>query len=151
MVHIEDLVAQLTAKKPAEGYAAMKELQAISETSDAVYPYMARLIGMLGSDNSYVRTRGLMLIVANARWDTDYLIDENINQILSHITDPRPITARQFIQSLPALASAKPDLRADILAALDGADTLRYPLSMRPMVDGDICKAILTINRDENA
>lgn len=151
MAHIEDLFAQLTAKRPAEGCAAMKELQAISETSDTVYPYMARLIGMLGSDNSFVRTRGLLLIVANARWDTDVLIDENINQILSHITDPKPITARQFIQSLPALASAKPDLRADILAALRGADTLGYPLSMRPLVDGDICKAILIINRGESA
>lgn len=147
MAHIEDLVAQLTAKKPAEGCTAMKELQAISETSDAVHPYMARLIEMLGSDNSYVRTRGLLLIVANARWDTDYLIDENINQILSHITDPKPITARQFVQSLPALASAKPDLRADILAALRKADTLRYPLSMRPLLDEDIRKAILAIER----
>lgn len=148
MARIEDLFAQLTAKSSADGYAAMKELLVISETSDTVYPYMARLIGMLGSDNSYVRTRGLLLIVANARWDTDYLIDENINQILSHITDPKPITARQFIQSLPALASAKLDLRADILAALCSADTLRYPLSMRPLMDGDIRKAILTIKQN---
>ncbi|MEA4895932.1 MAG: SufBD protein [Oscillospiraceae bacterium] len=151
MVPIEDFVAKLTAKSPTEGYAAMKELLAISETSDTVYPYMARLIGMLGSDNSYVRTRGLLLIVANARWDTDYLVDENINLILSHITDPKPITARQFIQSLPTLATAKPDLRADILSVLSGADTLRYPLSMRPLVDGDIRKAILTINLGERA
>lgn len=151
MAHIEELVAQLTVKKLADGCAAMKELQAISETSDTVYPFMAQLIGMLGSDNSYIRTRGLLLIVSNARWDTDYLIDENINQILSHITDPKPITARQFIQSLPALALAKPDLRAEILAALHVADTLRYPLSMRPLVDGDIGKAILEIERKENA
>ncbi|MEA4934142.1 MAG: SufBD protein [Lawsonibacter sp.] len=150
MAHIEDLVAQLTVKRPTDGCAAMKELQTIGETSDAVYSYMARLIGMLDSDNSYVRTRGLLLIVANARWDTDSLIDENINQILSHITDPKPITARQFIQSLPALATAKPNLRADILAALRKTNTLRYPLSMRPLVDGDISKAILIINRGES-
>ena len=121
MARIEDLFVQLTAKSPAEGYAAMKELQAVSETSDAVYPYMARLIGMLGSDNSYARTRGLLLIAANARWDTDCLIDENLNHILSHITDPKPITARQFIQSLPALASAKPDLRAECWVTIDSA------------------------------
>jgi len=151
MAQIENLVAQLTVKKAADGCAAMKELQAISETSDTVYPYMARLIGMLGSDNSYVRTRGLLLIVANGRWDTNYLIDENINQILSHIIDPKPITARQFIQNLPALTSVKPDLRAEILAALRGVDTLRYPLSIRPLVDEDIRKAILTINREESA
>lgn len=151
MVPIEDLLAQLTAKHPAEGCAAMKELLEISETSDRVCPYLERFFGMMESDNSYIRTRGLLMIVANARWDKDYLIDENISQILLHITDPKPITARQFIQSLPALASAKPDLREDILAALRRADTLRYPLSMRPLVDEDIRKAILAIESKENA
>lgn len=86
---------------------------------------MARLIGMLGSDNSYVRTRGLLLIEANARRDAGYLIDENINQILSYITDPKPNAARQFIQSLPVHPCG---------AARSGH--AGYPLRMRTLVDG---------------
>lgn len=128
----------------------MKTLLAESEQSNIVYPYLLRLIDLLGNDNSYIRTRALLLISANAKWDIDYLIDENIDDVLVHITDPKPITARQFIQTLPSLAAAKPDLRDDILAALRQADTLRYQLSMRPLVDEDIRKTLLAINAQEN-
>ena len=151
MESIETLIEQLTAKKPSDGYAALKQLLPISEESNDVYPYMGQFIKMLDSDNSFVRTRALALIVANAKWDSDYLIDENIDAILAHIVDPKPITARQFIGILPKLWAAKPDLWEDILSALRRADTLRYPLSMRSLVDEDIRKATLAINREEDA
>ena len=133
----------------SEGYAAFKVLLAISRESDAVYPLMEQIIEKLGSDNSYIRTRALGLIVANAKWDMDCKIDENIDAILSHITDCKPITARQFIKDLPTLALDKPDLRQDILSALGRADTLKYPLSMRSLVDEDVCKAIVEIEHEE--
>ena len=136
----------LWSKAPSQGYAALKELLEISGESGAVYPYMDQFMEKLNSDNSYFRTRALALIVANAKWDTDCRIDENIDAILSHITDPKPITARQFIRDLPALAAAKPDLRQDILSALRRADTLRYPLSMRPLVERDIRNTVEEID-----
>ena len=139
------LMEQLWSKKASEGYAALKELLQLSQASNEIYPYMGNFIEKLSSDNSYFCTRALALIVANAKWDTDYIIDENIDSILSHITDYKPITARQFIRELPSLAKHKPDLQADILVALRNADTLRYSLSMRPLVDEDIRKAITTI------
>ena len=139
------LIETLWSKHTSEGYAALKELLALSQDSNAVYPYMEQFIEKLDSENSYFRTRALALIVANAKWDTEDKIDENIDAILSHITDCKPITARQLIQDLPVLARDKPDLRPDILSALRGADTLRYPLSMRSLVDGDIRKAIMEI------
>lgn len=139
------LMEALWSKKTSEGYAALKELLAISQESDAVYAYMDQFVEKLDSDNSYFRTRALALIVANAKWDTDYKIDENIDAILSHVTDCKPITARQFIKELPRLAKDKPDLKEDILSALRHADTLRYPLSMRPLVDGDIRNAVMEI------
>lgn len=150
MQKIQDLVTRLTAPKTADGYAAMKELLALSETSDSVYPYLSRLVALLSSDNSYVRTRALLLIAANARWDTENLLDENIERILSHVLDPKPVTARQFIQALPGLARYKPDLREAILSALSKADTARYPSSMRPLVDRDIRTAILAITKTPN-
>ena len=140
-----DKLDMLWSKTPSRGYAALKELLAISRESGAVYPYMEQFIEMLGSDSSYFRTRALALIAANAKWDTNCRIDENIDAILSHITDPKPVTARQFIKDLPALAAAKPDLRRDILSALRRADTQRYPLSMRPLVERDIRNAIAEI------
>lgn len=142
---MDRLIEKLWSKKASEGYAALKELLQISRDSDALYPYMEAFIEKLDSDNAYFRTRALALIAANARWDEDCIIDENIDRILAHITDDKPITARQFIRDLPSLAENKPDLREDILAALQGANTLRYPLSMRPLVDEDIRKAIAQI------
>lgn len=143
------LVETLWSQNTSEGYAALKELLAVSLESNAVYPYIGLFIEKLDSPNSYFRTRALALIVANAKWDTDYKIDENLDAILSHITDYKPITARQFVKQLPALAREKPELRQDILSALQSADTLRYPLSMRPLVEGDIRKAIAEIEKEE--
>ena len=73
---------------------------------------------MLDSDNCYVRTRGLTLLAYNAKWDKDYKIDEIIDKYLRHITDVKPITARQCIKMLPIIAKYKPELRKDIQKAL---------------------------------
>ena len=88
-------------------YKALQELQKESEETDHVYPYMDRLSDMLNSDNSYIRTRGLILIAYNAKWDKDYKIDEVIDDYLKHITDVKPITARQCIMLLPVIAENK--------------------------------------------
>ena len=138
-------IEKLWSKNAAEGCAAMKVLERESAGSDAVYRYMGQFLDKLGSDNSYFRTRALTLIAANAKWDKYNIIDENIDTILAHITDDKPITSRQFIRLLPGLAEDKPELREDILSALEHADTLRYPSSMRPLVDKDIREALLKI------
>ena len=101
---IEETFALLSHKDNKVAYTALKKLQAESENSPAVYPFMDRLGEMLDSGNSYLRTRALTLLAYNARWDTDYKIDEVIDRYLTHITDPKPITARQCIQLLPMLA-----------------------------------------------
>ena len=143
-------IEKLWSKNTSEGYRAFQKLLAISRVSDEVYPFIELFVEKLGSDNSYFRTRALGLIVANARWDADCKIDENIDVILSHITDCKPITARQFIKDLPTLALDKPDLRQDILSALHHADTLTYPLSMRPLMNEDLRKAIAEIKEHKN-
>lgn len=79
-------------------YKALQELQKESVETDCVYSYMDRLSDMLDSDNSYIRTRGLTLLAYTAKLDKDYKIDENIDKYLRHITDVKPITARQCIK-----------------------------------------------------
>lgn len=126
---------------------AYKELQKESEETDYVYPYMDRLSDMLESDNSYIRTRGLTLLAYNARWDRDNKIDEIIDGYLKHITDVKPITARQCIKLLPMIAKDKPELKEDILSALHKADVSFYEDSMRPLVYKDIQKALKEIQK----
>ena len=128
-------------------YKALQELQKESERTDCVYPYMDRLSQMLDSDNSYIRTRGLTLLAWNAKWDKDYKIDEIIDRYLKHITDAKPVTARQCIKLLPIIAEYKPDLRNEIVSALQKADISAYDDSMRPLVYKDIQKALREIQK----
>ncbi len=64
------------------------------------------------------RTRRLTLIAYNAKWDKDNKIDEIIDEYLKHIEDVKPITARQCIKLLPMIAKNKPELKEDIVWAL---------------------------------
>ena len=67
--NIADTFELLLDKNNTVAYKALQELQKVSKETDCVYPYMDRLSGMLDSDNSYIRTRGLTLLAYNAKWD----------------------------------------------------------------------------------
>ena len=108
---------------------------------------MDRLSDMLDSDNSYIRTRGLTLLAYNAKWDRDYKIDEIIDKYLKHITDVKPITARQCIKLLPIITKHKPELKNDILSALHNADISIYEDSMQSLVYKDIQKTLEVIQK----
>lgn len=140
-VSIEETMELLLDKNNSVAYRALQELQEESEKADSVYPYLDRLSAMLESDNSYIRTRGIVLIACQAKWDSGKRIDKIIDKYLEHVTDSKPITARQCVQSLPLLAKHKPELREIILLALSKADLSDYPESMRVLVNRDIQKA----------
>lgn len=128
-------------------YKAIQELQKESEETDCVYPFIDRLSDMLDSDNSYIRTRGLTLLAYNAKWDKEYKVDEIIDEYLKHITDVKPITARQCIKLLPIIAKHKPELKNDILSALNKANISIYDYSMQSLVYKDIQKALKEIKK----
>lgn len=121
---------------------AMRALQEESLRSAAVYPYMDRFLGMLGAASSYVRTRGLVLAAANARWDAENKLDGAMGEYLAHIGDEKPITARQCVKALPAIAAAKPYLVPRIRKALLNANTAQYPDSMATLLEKDIAAAL---------
>lgn len=128
-------------------YKAFQELQKESEETDCVYPFIDRLSDMLDSDNSYIRTRGLTLLAYNAKWDKEYKVDEIIDEYLKHITDVKPITARQCIKLLPIIAKHKPELKNGILSVLNKANISIYDYSMQPLVYKDIQKALKEIKK----
>lgn len=146
-VNIAETFELLFDKNNKVAYKALQELQKESAETDCVYPYMDRLSDMLDSDNSYVRTRGLTLLAYNAKWDKNYKIDEIIDKYLKHITDVKPITARQCIKLLPIVAKYKPELKKDILSALYKANISGYDDSMQPLVYKDIQKALKAIQK----
>ncbi len=134
-------------KNNSVAYKALQELKIESEATDRVYPYMDRLGDMLDSDNSYIRTRGLTLLAYNAKWDKDYKIDEIIEKYLKHITDVKPITARQCIKLLPIVAKYKSELKNDIISALHKANISIYDDSMQPLVYKDIQNVLKEIQK----
>ena len=141
-VNIAETFELLLDKNNNVAYKALQLLQKESEERNCVYPYMHRLSDMLDSENSYIRTRGLTLLAYNAKWDKDNKIDEIIDKYLEHITDVKPITARQCIKLLPIVAKYKPDLKNDILSALHKANISIYGDSMQSLVHKDIQKVL---------
>ena len=146
-MNIEDNFVLLFDKNNNIAYNALEELQKESEKTDRVYPYLDRLNDMLDSDNSYIRTRGLTLIAYNAKWDKNNKIDEIIDEYLKHIEDVKPITARQCIKLLPMIAKNKPELKCDIVSALQKADISIYADSMQPLVYKDIQNSLAEIEK----
>lgn len=143
---IEELIELLTSYDNSQAYEALKKLENIGTESNALYPYMDRLIELIDNSNSYIRTRAIKLIACNSKWDVDGKIDKSMASILEHVVDEKPICARQYIKSLPAIAEAKPTMIPMIASALRCADTSRYADSMRPLVQQDIQDALLNID-----
>ena len=148
-MNIAETVERLLDRNHRAVYQALQELQQASAATEAVYPYMARFIDMLDSDNSYVRTRGLTLLACNAKWDRENRLDAVMNRYLEHITDEKPITARQCVKLLPMVAREKPDLKETILAALQQADLSGYDSSMRALMERDVQKALEEIAQEK--
>ena len=146
MANIPELVNGLKNSNHKEAYRCLKQLENESSLSSEVYPFFDVFAELLSSPNSYLRTRGIVLIAANAKWDTDNKIDEIIDVYVKHIADEKPITARQCIQALPTIARYKPELREDIKNALLRANPGRYAESMQPLVQKDIQKALIQID-----
>ena len=143
-MELEKLVQALTGSNDQYAYACLKELLAQSENSDAVFAYFDQFAAMVTSQNSYQRTRGLLLIAANAQWDTEGKVEEVLPEYLRHITDEKPITSRQCIRALPQLVAAQPSLAFAVLQALQTAKP-QYADTMQGLVQRDIAAAVKAI------
>lgn len=146
MHEIHELVTALFSKDADYAYECLGRLEGLSASSNAVYGHFDEFLEMLDNENSYVRTRGFIMIVSNARWDAYCRIDENIERILRILRDPKPVVARQCIKRTPDLARCKPNLRAKLLGALEQLLDTSYPESMQSLVHKDVSLAINRIN-----
>ena len=150
---IEAQIEELKNKDQKTAYQALKHLLAISETRAEVSYYFDRFVALLQDPQSYVRTRGLLLIGANARWVEEKTCDAALPFCLALIQDPKPITRRQCIQALPSLSASHPSLKPSILAALTNAQIQDVPETMQRLIAKDIQKtlqAIQTQSAEEN-
>lgn len=143
---IAKLINGLLDHDDQKAYDCLKILEEKSRDSSELYSFFDTFAEMLSNDNSYIRTRGILLIAANAKWDTDNKIDGIIDKFLGCITDEKPITARQCVKVLPAIVKYKPGLKEVIVNALHNADLSNYKESMQSLILRDIQKALNEID-----
>ena len=141
----DDCIARLTGKDAKDAYAFTQQIVEESRASDVWYPCFDRFTELLRHKNSLVRNRAITILAANARWDREGKFDALLDEFLFHVTDVKPITARQCVAALPEIAEAKPELIPRIRAMLEQADLSGYPDSMQPLILKDIVAALQRI------
>ena len=134
----QDIIAMLTAKDDKYACACADKIISESGETDEWYEYFEEAASLLSHPNSLVRNRALYVLAANARWDDENRFEAILPSYLSHITDEKPITARQCVKALAQIGQAKPNLIPEILSGLQTADLSRYKDSMRPLIEKDI-------------
>ena len=145
----DSIIAKLTSKDDKYACAFADKIILESKETDEWYEYFDDFASLLDHSKSLVRNRALYMLAANAQWDEENRFDSIISDFIAHITDEKPITARQCVKALAQVGLARPQYIPQILSALHKADLSKYKDSMRPLIERDIAETekILT-NRD---
>lgn len=141
----KNIVAKLTAKDDKYACALADKIISESQETDEWYEYFNDFASLLNHPKSLVRNRVLYILAANAQWDEENCFDLIISDFLTHITDEKPITARQCIKALAQVGLAKPQYIPRILSCLQDADLSMYKDSMRPLIEKDIAETEKTL------
>lgn len=143
---MEQLIQALESENIKQGYAALLQLEERIAQSDAYHDYLPYFFSLLEKESSYVRTRGLRLIIADAIWDHDGMIAQHLPQLLARLRDEKPTVVRELIKRLPQLAKAQPQLCSRLKRALQ-EDVDIYQESMQALIYQDCKKAMRQIHQ----
>lgn len=135
---MQEIIAKLTSKEDKYACAIADQIIAESRDTDAWYEYFDAFASLLNFPKSLVRNRALYILAANAQWDDENRFDAILPEFLSHVTDEKPITARQCIKALAQVGLAKPQYIPQILTCFHDADLSKYKESMRPLIEKDM-------------
>lgn len=136
----ENVIENLTSKNDRFSCAYAEKILSESRETDEWYKFFDAFASLLDHPKSLVRNRALHILAANAQWDDENRFDSILPAFLAHITDEKPITARQCIQALAQVGLAKPQYTERILSSLHDADLSKYKDSMRPLIEKDIAE-----------
>ena len=135
---MQDIIAKLTTKDDKYACAIADKIISESQDTDEWYEYFDAFASLLNHPKSLVRNRVLYILAANAQWDDENRFDALLEDYLAHITDEKPITARQCIKTLVQVGMAKPQYIPRILSCFHDADLSKYKDSMRPLIEKDM-------------
>ena len=137
-MNVELLLSMLTAKDTKQAYGGLLELERLSEETDDLYPYTERFADMVGDRAYAVRVRGFRLFCRQARWDTEGVVDRNLDRALAILEDEKPTAVRQALAALEELVPYKEALWPAIRQRLESMDPGRYRDTMAPLIEKDI-------------
>lgn len=137
----------LREKDNKRAYSCLLRLLEESEASDQVFQYFDLFLELMHEKNSFMRTRGILLFAANAKWDDAGLVERNIDCYLAHLKDAKPIVSRKCIQALPQIVRARPELRERVCAALQNMGDPGYAESMACLIQRDIAAVLDEIGK----
>ena len=143
----DDVIIMLTAKDDRAACAYTERIIAESRLSDAWYEHFDDIASLLDHPKSLVRNRAMNILAENVRWDAEGRFDTYIEAFLEHITDEKPVTARQCIKFLPVIAEAEERYIPLMERKLRSADISKYKDSMRPLIEKDIADALVRIGK----
>ena len=135
---LEWLLSTLAAKDTKQAYGALLELERLSRETDDLYPYTERFADMVGDRAYAVRVRGFRLFCRQARWDTEGVVDRNLDRALAILEDEKPTAVRQALAALEELVPYKEALWPAIRQRLESMDPGRYRDTMAPLIEKDI-------------
>ena len=118
----ENIAAKLTAKDDKYACAFADKIILESQETDEWYEYFDDFASLLDHPKSLVRNRILYILAANVQWDEEERFGSILSDYLTHITDEKPITARQCVKALVQVGLAKPQYIPEILSHLRSAD-----------------------------
>ena len=144
---MQEIINKLPAKDDKFACALADKIIAESRECDTWYEYFDAFVSLLNHPKSLVRNRALHILAANAQWDVENRFDTILPEFLTHVTDEKPITARQCIQALAQVGLAKPRYIPQILDCFHKADLFKYKDSMRPLIEKDMAESEKILTR----
>ena len=147
---MQEIIAKLTAKDDKYACAIADKIISESQDTDEWYEYFDDFASLLNHPKSLVRNRVLYILAANAQWDDENRFDAILDDYLTHVTDEKPITARQCIKALAQVGKSKPQSIQKIMDYLHSTDLTKYKDSMRPLIEKDIAETEKALTLYEN-
>lgn len=128
-------------------YKAFLLLKSRSAVAGDVYPYWDEFTAKITSNNSFFRTIGLVMMAANARWDTAGRMEKWLSTYLSFCDDEKPMVVRLCIQSLAQVVPYKPYMYEQIIDKLLSIDLSKRKDTQQKLLLQDILGILIMVNK----
>lgn len=132
----EEIINILTSKETWDNYHQFINL--LDNSNKDLIDYFSDYLELLNNDTDYIRFRTYALIATISKYDSNNLINNNIDVILNVFNIIKPTLIRQLIKYSKLLIANKIELKDVIIKRIDGIDISIFNSSMKPLIIKDI-------------